>query len=188
MILELDTSLLKLLNITINQLVFITLVLNENQKNNQNIHELLSRVSDEDIQELIQRNIIVVKITDDNKIYKISENILSTIKKDVDTLFNEFYEVFPVYVSRPDGTKSFLRTNKNKCRKEYNKLTRRSLAMHESIMEALKWEIENKTMTGKLGYLKTMWKWLTQREWESYEEQMRLEQPTQQTNYGNDFL
>jgi hypothetical protein len=33
-------------------------------------------------------------------------------------------------------------------------------------------------MTGKLGYFKTMWKWLTQREWEVIEEQ-------QQYNEGN---
>ena len=27
-------------------------------------------------------------------------------------------------------------------------------------------------ITGKLGYMKTMWKWLTQHEWEVVEEQM----------------
>lgn len=39
-------------------------------------------------------------------------------------MFNEFYEVFPVYVTRPDGTKGFLRANINKCRKEYNRINR----------------------------------------------------------------
>lgn len=67
MILELDTSLLKKFNISINQLVFINLVLSENQNNHQDVHELLSRVSDEEIQDLIQRNLIVETITDDNK-------------------------------------------------------------------------------------------------------------------------
>ena len=45
MILELDTSLLNKFSISINQLVFISLVLNDNQINNQDIHELLSRVN-----------------------------------------------------------------------------------------------------------------------------------------------
>lgn len=188
MILELDTSLLKLFKISINQLVFINLVLNENQKNNQDIHELLSRVSDEEIQDLIQRNIIVVTISDDNKIYRLSEQTVEATKKDADAMFNEFYEVFPVYVTRPDGTKGFLRTNINKCRKEYNKIIRKSRSMHEYITNALKWEVENKTTTGKIGYMKTMWKWLTQREWECYEEQMQLDQHTKVQRYGSDFL
>ena len=63
MILELDTSLLNKYNISINQLVFISLVLNDNQPNNQDIQELLSRVNEEEIQELIQRNIVVVNIS-----------------------------------------------------------------------------------------------------------------------------
>ncbi len=188
MILELDTSLLKLLKLSINQLVFISLVLNENQKNNQNIHELLSRVSEDEIQDLIQRNIIVVTISDDNKIYRLSEQTVKAAKKDATAMFDEFYEVFPVYVTRPDGTKGFLRTNKNKCRTEYNKITRKSLSMHEYIINALKWEVENKTNTGKIGYMKTMWKWLTQREWECYEEQMQLEQHVKVQRYGADFL
>ena len=73
MILELDTSLLNKFSISINQLVFISLVLNDNQINNQDIHELLSRVNEEEIQDLIQRNIIVVTISDDNKIYSPSK-------------------------------------------------------------------------------------------------------------------
>ena len=90
--------------------------------------------------------------------------------------FDEFYEVFPVYVTRPDGTKGFLRSNLNKCRKEYNRIVGKSRAMHEHLLNCLNWEINNKMMTGKLGYMKTMWKWLTQQEWESLEEQMQYEQ------------
>ena len=76
MILELDTSLLNKYNISINQLVFISLVLNDNQPNNQDIQELLSRVNEEEIQELIQRNIVVVNISDNNQIYSPSEELL----------------------------------------------------------------------------------------------------------------
>ena len=80
MILELDTSLLNKYNISINQLVFISLVLNDNQPNNQDIQELLSRVNEEEIQELIQRNIVVVNISDNNQIYSPSEELLKSIK------------------------------------------------------------------------------------------------------------
>lgn len=81
MILELDTSLLNKFSISINQLVFISLVLNDNQINNQDIHELLSRVNEEEIQDLIQRNIIVVTISDDNKIIVLQKNYSISLRR-----------------------------------------------------------------------------------------------------------
>lgn len=188
MILELDTSLLNKFSISINQLVFISLVLNDNQVNNQDIHELLSRVNEEEIQDLIQRNIIVVTISDDNKIYSPSKELLDFIKKNEQSMFDEFYEVFPIYVTRPDGTRGFLRSNVNKCRKEYNRIIGKSKAMHEHILSCLRYEIDDKLQTGKIGYMKTMWKWLTQHEWETIEEQMKVETPNQNYyNYGTDI-
>ena len=187
MILELDTSLLNKFNISINQLVFIGLVLNENQTNNQDIQELLSRVNEEEIQDLIQRNIVVVTTSDNNKIYSPSKELIEFIKKDKDNMFDQFYEVFPVYVIRPDGTKGFLRSNVNKCRKQYNSIVGKSKAMHDHIMACLRFEIEDKMSTGKIGYMKTMWKWLTQHEWECYEEQMQ-ESKNIIDGYGNSLL
>ena len=178
MILELDTTLLNMFNeLSINQLVFLTLVLNEDQNKHQDVHSFLSRISENEIQGLIDNNLITVTTSGDNKIYKVTDKLTPYLEEDK-TWFDEFYEVFPVYVIRPDGTKGFLRSNINKCRKEYNKIVGKSIAMHKHIMECLGYEINDKTMTGKLGYFKTMWKWLTQREWEVIEEQ-------QQYNEGN---
>lgn len=174
MILELDTSLFDIYGkMSINQLVFLTLVLNENQSNNQDIHQFLSRISENEIQELVDSNIITVITSGDSKIYSISEDTRKHLKQDK-SWFDEFYEVFPVYVTRPDGTKGFLRSNINKCRKEYNRIVRKSRAMHEHLIKCLQFEIDNKTITGKIGYMKTMWKWLTQREWEVTEEEMQF--------------
>lgn len=188
MILELDTSLLNKFDISINQLVFISLVLNENQTNNQDIHELLSRVNEEEIQDLIQRNIVVVTTSDDNKIYSASEQLLLSIKRDQESMFDRFYEVFPVYVTRPDGTKGYLRANVNKCRKEYNRIIGKSKAMHDHIMACLRYEIDDKMRTGKMGYMKTMWKWLTQHEWECYEEQMNDNPINEDVPYGSGVI
>lgn len=174
MILELDTSLFDIYGeMSINQLVFLTLVLNENQSNNQDVHQFLSRISENEIQELVDSNIITVITSGDNKIYSISEEARKSLKRDK-SWFDEFYEVFPVYVTRPDGTKGFLRSNINKCRKEYNRIVGKSRAMHEHLLKCLQFEIDNKMMTGKIGYMKTMWKWLTQREWEVTEEEMQF--------------
>ena len=185
MILELDISLLKTLNLSINQLAFISLVLSENQKDHQDIQELLSRVNEEEIQDLIQRNIIITQTMNNGISYQLSDDIINTLLKRNDSMFDEFYETFPVYVIRPDGTKGFLRANVNKCRKEYNRIVGKSRAMHEHIMDCLRYELDDKMRTGKLGYMKTMWKWLTQHEWECYEEQLKVKE---EDTYGTDIL
>lgn len=191
MILELDTSLFDIYReMSINQLVFLTLVLNENQSNNQDIHQFLSRISENEIQELVDSNIITVITSGDSKIYSISEDTRKHLKQDK-SWFDEFYEVFPVYVTRPDGTKGFLRSNINKCRKEYNRIVGKSRAMHEHLIKCLQFEIDNKMITGKIGYMKTMWKWLTQREWEVTEEEMQfsMEQDiNNETAYGANII
>ena len=185
MILELDISLLKTLNLSINQLAFISLVLSGNQKDHQDIQELLSRVNEEEIQDLIQRNIIITQTMNNGISYQLSDDIINTLRKRNDSMFDEFYETFPVYVIRPDGTKGFLRANVNKCRKEYNRIVGKSRAMHEHIMDCLRYELDDKMRTGKLGYMKTMWKWLTQHEWECYEEQLKVKE---EDIYGTDIL
>ena len=185
MILELDTSLLKTLDISLNQLVFLSLVMNENQKDHQDIRELLSRVNEEEIQDLITRNIIIAEPMSNGIKYNLSDDIIQLLKSKNDSMFDEFYKTFPVYVIRPDGTKGFLRANVNKCRKEYNRIIGKSRAMHEHIMQCLRYELDNKMRTGKLGYMKTMWKWLTQHEWECYEDQLNVQEDY---SYGTDCL
>ncbi len=184
MILELDTSLFNIGEISINQLVFLTLCKNDIKTNNQDVHQFLSRISETEIQSLIDQDLIVCTTQGDNKVYELSEKLLNFLKEDK-TWFNQFYELFPVYVTRPDGTKGFLRANINKCRKEYNRIVGKSKAMHEHLMKCLQFEIDNKMLTGKLGYMKTMWKWLTQREWEVMEEMMQdNDNVSQQNIYG----
>ena len=185
MILELDTSLLNKLNISINQLVFLSLVMNENQKDHQDIRELLSRVNEEEIQDLITRNIVIIEPMNNGVKYSLSDESTQLLQISRDSMFDEFYTAFPVYVIRPDGTKGFLRANVNKCRKEYNRIIGKSRAMHEHIMQCLRYELDDKMRTGKLGYMKTMWKWLTQHEWECYEDQLNIQEDY---SYGTDCL
>lgn len=182
MILELDTTILdKIENLSINQLVLLTLVLSDIKNINQDIQKLLSLVNEEEIQELESRGLITVSTTDDTTVINKTEKLENLFKKTKEE-FDEFYDLFPVYVIRPDGTKGFLRANVNKCRKEYNRIVGKSKAMHEHLMNCLHFEIENKMITGKMSYMKTMWKWLTQHEWETIEEQMKEELLT--TNNG----
>ena len=50
MIVELNTKLLEKEDININQLVFLSLVLNKNQKYNQDVRNLISKIDDVEIQ------------------------------------------------------------------------------------------------------------------------------------------
>lgn len=176
MILELDTSLFNIGDISINQLVFLTLCLNEkHQANHQDVHEFISRISETEIQSLIDQGLVSLTTEDTKDYYKPTKKLISFLNKSEDW-FEEFYKVYPVYVVRPDGTKGFLRSNINKCRKQYNSIVGKSKAMHEHLLNCLNFEVMNKTITGKLGYMKTMWKWLTQNEWETLEEQMQYEE------------
>lgn len=188
MILEIDTSILdRIPNLSINQLVFLTLVLNDIKTINQDIQKLLSLVNEEEIQELETQGLISILKDKDNQVISKTDKLDELLKEDK-SMFDELYDQFPVYVMRPDGTKGFLRANINKCRKEYNRIIGKSKAMHEHIMNCLRYEIDNKMQTGKIGYMKTMWKWLTQHEWETIEEQMKVETPsTEYYNYGTDI-
>ena len=187
MILEIDTSILdRIPTLSINQLVFLTLVLNDIKTINQDIQRLLSLVNEEEIRELEHLGLISIQYDGDTKVINKTSKLVELLKEDK-TMFDEFYDQFPVYVTRPDGTKGFLRANINKCRKEYNRIIGKSKAMHNHIMACLRYEIDDKMRTGKIGYMKTMWKWLTQHEWEYYEEQMNLEQQTA-NSYGTGIL
>lgn len=187
MILELDTSILdKIPEIkSINQLVLLNLALNDNKSNHQDIHKLLSLVNEEEIQDLIDKNLLRVDISDSYILYKTDK--LSNLLKEDRTMFDQFYEQYPIYVIRPDGTKGFLRANINKCRREYNHIVGKSKAMHEHLLKCLQYEVQNKMLTGKLGYMKTMWKWLTQHEWEAIEDQLN-DQPVKYEAYGTGIL
>lgn len=184
MIIELDTSLLEIIdNISINQLVFLSLVLDKNQKSHQGITSLIRLVSDSEIQDLIDRNLIQKKDDSKKLVYKPTKELVDKLTPK-DILFEQFYTLYPIMVSRPDGTKGFLRSNVKKCRDYYNKLVKGNPDLHNRIITALNFELSDKAMTGKLGYMKTMWKWLTSHEWELIEEQMNISQPETTMLYG----
>lgn len=190
MIVELDTDILdKVGDLTLGQLVFITLVLDENQNNHQDVSQLISLVSDDDIQALVNRDLLTIEECADSKVYKHTQKLTDLLSFSK-SMFDEFYEEFPAIVYRPDGLRSFLRTNMNRCRKLYGQIVGKSRAKHEHIMECLREEIRQKHMTNKMGYMKTMWRWLTNNEWEMIEEQVKYKDVINpnENSYGTDIL
>jgi hypothetical protein len=189
MIIELDTKLLDLPeHLNMNQLVFLSMVLDKNQTTkNQDVRQLVSLIGDDEISYLVQQNLIVSIERDGFTVYKPTERLTSFVANK-DDYFDTFYDQYPVYVLRPDGMKSYLRANVNKCRHLFNVTCGKSSAMAEHLIDCLKFEIDKKTREGKLSYMKTMWRWLVDHQWEESEEEMNdnVEQST--SNYGTELI
>lgn len=188
MIIELDTKLLKFLaNINLNQLVFLSMVLNKNQKYDQDVHKIVSLISDDEISYLIDMGFITSIERGEFTIYEPTEKLSKILTPEKD-YFDMFYEMYPVYVLRPDGSKSYLRANVNKCRKLYNTYVGKNSLQAEHLNNCLKFEINKKTNEGKMGYMKTMWRWLTDHQWEETEEEMNDVVTETQDAYGTELL
>lgn len=174
--------------INLNQLVFLSMVLNKNQKyNDQDVRKLVSLISDDEISYLIQNNHITSMERSGFTYYNPSKKLLEALEPEKN-YFDLFYDTYPVYVTRPDGLKSFLRSNKNKCRKMYNDYVHDSADVAEHLQKCLNYQIQKLTMSGKLGYMKTMYKWLVEHEWEIIEEEMQYQQSKAEQSYGTELL
>lgn len=82
MILELDTELLsKIEHLTINQLVFLNLVLGNNQANIKDVLSLISLVNETEIQDLIDQGYIEKKVSDKAVVYLPTETFNIAYRK-----------------------------------------------------------------------------------------------------------
>lgn len=189
MIVELNTKLLELPEkINLNQLVFLSMVLNKNQSTyDQDVRKLVSLMRDDEIPYLIDKGSITSMERSKSILYEASHKLKAFMEPPKDQ-FDLFYEMYPIYVLRSDGSKAFLRTNKNKCRNLYNILTGGNNAMCEHINKCLQFEIDKKMKSGSMGYMKTMWRWLQDRQWEASDEEMNNTEQNIQHSYGTELF
>lgn len=187
MIIEVDTKLMDLPEqINLNQLLFLSMVLDKNQKSNQNVHKIVSLISDDEISYLVSQGLITSKETGNSITYLPTDKLTKFVEPE-QNYFDLFYNMYPVYVLRPDGSKNYLRANVHKCRHLYNTYVGRSSAMAEHINKCLEYEIDKKMRIGKIGYMKTMWRWLVDHQWEETEEEMN-DANKQVNNYGTELI
>ena len=75
-------------------------------------------------------------------------------------------------------------------RNEYESLVGSNETLHRHILKCLKSEVSEKLITGKIGYMKRMWKWLTNHEWEIYEDRINEQTTHKQKEdlYGTEIL
>jgi hypothetical protein len=167
MTIEVDIALLKKFDISIESGIILHIIANNIKITSRDFQYLIEHSTENIIDNLIDRQLIV-KIAENN--YVASDDVLNWFESRNSGFFDQLILNYPKAVTGPDGMNRFLLSNKEKCKKAYNKICKQSANIHEHIMECLKLELDERIATGKLGYMKTLWKWLTQREWECYED------------------
>ena len=187
MIIEVNTKILdEFPGINMNQLVFLSMILGKNQPKYQDVRSVISLISDEEISYLVEQGLITSIERDDSITYQPTDKLTEAVlpKKDY---FDVFYDMYPVYVMRSDGTKSYLRANVNKCRHFFNTKCGKSSAMAEHLIKCLDFEISKRMREGSLSYMMTMWNWLTRSQWEAVEEEMADSSKVTNT-YGTELI
>ena len=188
MIIELNTKLLDIPGLNSNQLIFLSLVLDKKKQTyNQNDRRIDSLVSDEEISNLISQG-LSTSIERGKSITYHATDALKDIVRPKQDYFDLFYEMYPIYVLRPDGTKNYLRANVNKCRHLFNVYVGQSEAMAQHLIQCLDFEMKKKTNEGKLSYMKTMWRWLVDHQWEESEEEMQDNSKIEESTYGTELI
>lgn len=187
MIIEVNTKLLdEFPELNSNQLLFLSMVLDKNQPKYQDVCKVISLISDDEISYLVEQGLILSIEREDAKTYQPTDKLQRSIAPSKD-YFDLFFDMYPVYVMRKDGTKCYLRANVNKCRHFFNTKCGKSTAMAEHIIRCLDYEISKRMREGSLSYMMTMWNWLTRSQWEAVEDEMNDTSNTQST-YGTELM
>lgn len=184
MIVEIDLSKLNELDISLSQLTFLKLVINNQIKSIKSF--ATSFITMDEVNELIEKGYL----TEDSTIDKpsVTQHFTDTYSGEFDKdLFQVFFELFPTSVVRQDGLKDYLRINLNRCKKLYKQIVGNSRTKHDHIVRCLLYEIENKRKTSKMGYFKRMPNWLSSEQWEEAEEMMKDKALPISVTYGTDM-
>lgn len=188
MIIEVNTKLLdEFPDLNSNQLIFLSIVLDKNQPKYQDVRKIVSLISDDEVQYLVNQKLISSIERGNSITYQATEKLLEALKVE-QSYFDRFYDMYPVYVMRPDGSKSYLRANINKCRHLFNVKVGNSSAMAEHIIRCLEFELDKKMREGKISYMMTMWNWLSRNQWEVSEEEMQDTELKASQSYGTELI
>ena len=187
MIIEVNTKILdEFPGVNMNQLVFLSMILGKNQPKYQDVRKIVSLISDDELSHLVSQELVTAIESSESITYQPTDKLTEAVlpKKDY---FDIFYDMYPVYVMRSDGTKSYLLANVNKCRHFFNTKCGKSSAMAERIIKCLDFEISKRMREGSLGYMMTMWNWLTRSQWEAVEEEM-VDSSKVTNTYGTELI
>ena len=103
--------------------------------------------------------------------YQITQKFKLLISSKED-FFDELYKEYPVKVIRTNGDVDYLRADRNTARRIYALLTKGDKQVHVHIIKCLRFEVKKRYANNSLNYMKRLNKWLSSREWESYEDEV----------------
>lgn len=186
MLLQVDVESLIMNRITIDYFLVAQLL---HEKNHDLLSKYLSSYSTDRLKLLFQGLVATGLITNRNfdgehDFEKITVNPSFMKVLAQGDFFDEFIQAFPVSITRPDGTRDYLRTDTNRSRKMYQKVTGKKHFMHNHILECLRYEIALRKKEGKMEYMKRLPKWIASEEWKVYEQMMKDETFESLTNGG----
>jgi hypothetical protein len=103
--------------------------------------------------------------------------------------FQELVDAYPIKTIRSDGIKDYLRTDLERCRKIYQKVTNGNLSKHENVLRCLEYELQTRKREDSMSYMKRLPKWLASEEWKSFEERILDESTTDiEHDYGTELV
>ena len=188
MIIEVNTKLLdENPELNSNQLLFLSIVLDKNQPKYQDVRKIVSLISDDEIQCLVDQHLITSIERGNSVTYEPTDKLKEQVALNK-SYFDLFYDMYPVYVVRTDGSKSYLRANVNKCRHFFDTKCGKSSAMAEHIIHCLEYEIDKRMREGSISYMMTMWNWLTRSQWEAIEDEMEDSKKVSVGAYGTEII
>ena len=109
--------------------------------------------------------------TYDFRYLKLSNKFIKLVSRG--DVFEELIRHYPKSVVRPDDRVDYLLTDLSSAKNIYTKLTNKNIALHDFIIECLKEEIEDREANDTMKFMKRLPKWISDRGWESYKEQVR---------------
>jgi hypothetical protein len=196
MIFEIDTKFLLANNITAHQYLLVKMASDGDYDGMKNyLHHSDTYIHlHSDMRKLFNAGLITraPRDTDTFRDLKASDKFIKALSYTGDP-FDEFYNIYPTKALRPDGSYDYLRVDRNRCRKMYHNIVRKNKILHDHIMECLRFEIDEKTATGSMGFFKRMHTWLSSESWKVTSE--RLEAGVKVTDvstggkeaYGEEF-
>jgi len=186
MVVEINTDYLINSGLTANEFLLAFLVYERDYNTIETLKLNYPKTIEDNYKTLIEKD--YVKKTGNRIGYTISQNFLDYVLE-LDS-FDSLLAKFPVYVIRDNGSKDYLRTDKDRCRRKYNRISRTKKSNHDFVMKCLDYELKMRERENSLKYMKRLPNWLDSKEWEAWAERMEhepLENSESIKAYGTDL-
>jgi hypothetical protein len=182
MLLNIDIAYILEENIDLNEYAILYLIYKKDYEilislNFKYIDEYIKHLIDKKLIEYSETNLTINKYSIYNTTYEFEKLFGER------NFFEELYNLYPAFTTRPGGGFDNLKSNKDVCQKIYKQATKNSQKIHNNIIKCLKLEIEERTRTNSTQYYKRLSNWLLQKQWTVYEP-LLLKNLTKNDNIG----